>query len=134
MADRLLYEDSGLRLRWRELLDPSHTYLFKPTTGTNHVFVYFAQLGATGPIKIGFSWMVESRIRQFDRFMPEPVNLICVIRGNSRLEALLHNEFKEYRMRGEWFSPDNRLCDFVKFCHEEGYALSFDQYKVKTFC
>ena len=70
-------------------------------------YVYLIQKGY-GSIKIGVSKDPESRLKMLQTGNPTELHLIakfpCESEKQARaLEADLHNEFREYRMKGEWF-------------------------------
>ena len=67
--------------------------------------VYFIQAGEDGPIKIGFSKDVESRLTDLQVASPEELRLLRTIEGTKEDEAHVHYLFSSYRLRGEWFEP-----------------------------
>lgn len=77
--------------------------------------VYFLQMkDAFGPIKIGYS--ADIRHRRFDLLvgMPYELELLGYLPGRTMYhEKKLHERFKAYHMRGEWFSPGPRLIDYI---------------------
>jgi hypothetical protein len=68
-------------------------------------WVYFAQAGDAGPIKIGQTRDVHTRIRALRAMHYEEIRLIGVIPETFIPESRLHNEFGPHRIRGEWFRP-----------------------------
>lgn len=72
-------------------------------------WVYFAQRGADGPIKIGVSGSVKTRVSALQTAVAEPVHLLASIVGDRHIEAALHERFRSSRLKGEWFSPSSEL-------------------------
>lgn len=72
--------------------------------------VYFIQAGTDGPIKIGYAASVADRLSQIQTCNPIELRLLGVVRGAARgLEMLLHREFGDAHVRGEWFCPTKTL-------------------------
>lgn len=69
-------------------------------------FVYFIENTETNRIKIGHSKDVQSRLSSLNVASDAPLNLIGSIPGNSSLEKSFHEEFSDFRVRGEWFSGE----------------------------
>lgn len=65
--------------------------------------VYFARAGEDGPVKIGFSSQVGSRIDGLQVGAAEPLLLLRTINGGPVVERWLHKRFRDSRIRGEWF-------------------------------
>lgn len=72
-------------------------------------------------IKIGRS-VRNPRNRLSALQVGSPVELypVLYLRGCTMLEALLHQTFKRYHQRGEWFLPKGDLARFIKRCRDEG--------------
>lgn len=71
--------------------------------------VYFVQSVDGGPIKIGHSIAVSSRLRSLQSSSPTALRLLLQLPGGERLERFLHEAFAEVRLHGEWFSPHESL-------------------------
>lgn len=78
--------------------------------------VYFVQSGAAGHIKIGYSKQssLKKRMDGIQVGSPERLVLLATEPGGPEREAALHEEFDEYRHRGEWFRPGPRLLEYVE--------------------
>jgi hypothetical protein len=74
-------------------------------------FTYFIQAGPDGPVKIGIADDVEKRLKELQTGCPHDLRIIGRIKGN--VESRLHEIFDQFRLRGEWFSPDIRLMAFI---------------------
>lgn len=83
-----------------------------PATGTG--WIYFLRAGTSGPIKIGTSVNVDSRIATLQTGCPDELRLIARIRGGSGVERMLHQKFDRDRIRGEWFKPSSELVELIK--------------------
>lgn len=67
--------------------------------------IYLVQAGEGGPVKIGVSTDVPSRIRSLQTGIPQPLILLATFPGCRSKERRLHERLARYRIRGEWFSP-----------------------------
>lgn len=76
-------------------------------------WVYFVQAGEGGPIKIGFSSDVGSRIAALQSGHGEPLRLLAMVPGSRPEEKALHGRFAPARVRGEWFRPTAELLDHI---------------------
>lgn len=70
---------------------------------------YFVQRGRGGPIKIGISSHIESRLRALATGSAEPLVLLGVIDGDH--ERTMHEQLAEHRLEGEWFSPSPEVLE-----------------------
>lgn len=103
--------------------------------------VYFVQAGDRGPIKIGISKNVNSRISSLQTANSKELVLLGIIESNAdeNLEAKLHSLFAKDLARGEWFNPSPELLEYI--CRNtirlsakseiinqtEAYATDFDE-------
>lgn len=89
--------------------------------------VYFVQMMACeehgGPIKIGIAQDVERRIANLQSCSPYRLKLVLEIGGGESRESLLHRQFEDLRMRGEWFRAEQALIDFINESIPEGVAF-----------
>jgi len=69
-------------------------------------FIYFVQGESGGSVKIGYATDIEKRIKSLQTGFPETLVILKSFPGDTTDEASIHEEFKEYRLRGEWFKPD----------------------------
>jgi hypothetical protein len=67
--------------------------------------VYFIQGYDGGPIKIGRARDPRQRVRDLQIGSPVPLDLVCTIEGDERLESAFHKVFADDRLHGEWFAP-----------------------------
>ena len=78
--------------------------------------VYIVQVGDDGPMKIGWVkvWgRLRGRLHTLQIGCPYPIYVRRLLQGDATLEAQLHERFKRYRMRGEWFRPVPSLRKFA---------------------
>lgn len=70
--------------------------------------VYFIQRGEGGPIKIGVSTDVATRLRSLQAKSSELLVLLGTLPGGAELEQALHGRFRDQKVEGEWFrlSPE----------------------------
>ena len=67
--------------------------------------VYFVQGESGGPIKIGYSADIVTRITKLQKSYPDKLKVLSVIPGDFKTEAAIHKQLAEYRLQGEWFNP-----------------------------
>jgi hypothetical protein len=77
--------------------------------------VYFMQErgNASAPIKIGITGDVERRKAEIERAECCSLEVLATLHGTLREEQLLHIQFAEHRVRGEWFQPAPVLLSYV---------------------
>jgi len=79
-----------------------------------HGAVYFAQAEEGWPIKIGFSTNPAKRLRALQSAHGQLIKIIGLIDGVTvKREREIHKQFKEDRLRGEWFRPSAALLAFL---------------------
>lgn len=72
-------------------------------------------MGDDGPVKIGITNKLRSRMSQLQNGNPEVLRLIGLIpRGTREMEAHLHAMFDCFRIRGEWFSPAPEVIEYAE--------------------
>lgn len=74
-------------------------------------FTYFIQ-DELGNIKIGKSFTPEKRFQEFQVGNASKLTLLLYIIGNSEKE--LHQKFKSFRIRGEWFKQNEELLEYIE--------------------
>lgn len=77
-------------------------------------FVYFIQGECGGPIKIGYSTDVAGRLIALQTGYPDTLKLLAIMPAYPEDETAVHEEFKQYRLRGEWFKPVEPLLNKIK--------------------
>jgi hypothetical protein len=76
-------------------------------------FIYFIQAGNDGPIKIGWSEDVRSRLKQLKTANALPLKLLGSIEGTQEVEQFCHKLFSHLLVDGEWFNPDTSLLEMI---------------------
>jgi hypothetical protein len=69
------------------------------------IYVYLIQQGTHGPVKIGLAKNPQKRLATLQQANPTKLHGIAAWRGLPFEEAMLHEEFADQRIRGEWFKP-----------------------------
>ncbi len=88
--------------------------LKKKSAKESLVDVYFIQSVIGGPIKIGISVSISSRIETIQMMCPFILKIIGTIKGvGVETERILHEKFFKSRLHGEWFEPTKELLDYV---------------------
>lgn len=68
-------------------------------------FVYFIQGESGGPIKIGFTEDINSRLRTLQTGHFDTLIVLCTYPGKMQQERDYHKQFDQHRLKGEWFKP-----------------------------
>lgn len=77
--------------------------------------IYFIKpIGMPGPIKIGCSRLVESRLINIMAMSPFPLEIVYSEAGEHQLERQLHRCFADYHSHLEWFHPGERLIKAIE--------------------
>ena len=76
-------------------------------------WVYFIQVGQSGPVKVGHSKDPRSRFSSIQVGNHERLRLLCLMRGGEPVERSLHEWLKPEALGGEWFRPSARLRSIV---------------------
>jgi len=77
----------------------------EPHVGERTSYVYFIQAEDGGPVKIGWTFNAEKRLRAFQSASPYKLVIRKVVKGTQRLEHYLHHRYEANRLEGEWFDP-----------------------------
>ncbi len=84
--------------------------------------VYFAQIGADGPIKIGTTCgSVERRLNALRTSSPWDIRLIGQVSGSRQDERSFHTRFSRFRLNREWFAPSPELLREITTISESGW-------------
>ena len=75
--------------------------------------VYFIQEENNGLIKIGYSDNPKDRLRSLQVSSPNKLKIIKVVDGNFDRERFIHYKFSKFSVRGEWFSPNSELVEYI---------------------
>ncbi len=76
--------------------------------------VYFIQASDGGPIKIGVTTNLRSRLKSLQTGHAVPVCVLLSLSGDEADERRLHARFAHLRMSGEWFRPEPELLSFIE--------------------
>jgi hypothetical protein len=80
-------------------------------------WVYYIQAEEGGPVKIGKTLQMYSRLQSLQGMSPQKLRLLAVepnfleIGGDT--ESLRHKRFEKNRLHGEWFTPTQDMLDFL---------------------
>lgn len=78
------------------------------------IFVYMVYfIEANKRIKIGYTENPTQRISDIQVSSPYKINVLLLINGTVRYEKLIHKKFKPYRLRGEWFSYNKNIIEYI---------------------
>ena len=80
--------------------------------------LYIMCNSAKTKIKIGVSGNVEDRRKTLECACGESLDILAVVPPTeivaTHLESELHGRFSEFRLRGEWFKPDQTIYDYIQ--------------------
>ena len=65
-------------------------------------------------IKIGRSKNVKARLSQLQIANSHRLKLLLTVPKKGYMEADLHETFKSFKVKGEWFLNDSRIIDYIK--------------------
>lgn len=90
---------------------PSSDEIARAVDATGGGVVYFVQCGDSGPIKIGHTTRerLKARLSVLQTGSPFPLHLRRVVAGTRQTEAAAQQFFRDLRLHGEWFYPDDDL-------------------------
>jgi prophage antirepressor-like protein len=130
IVDLLISTGSDLGINYKQMIrdnnsaqcniierNPLITTIFKMLTQDKHTTamkkekVYLIHAKKNNAVKIGTSTNVQKRLKHLQISCPFKLDLLYVVDGGYRLEARLHSEFDEYRIRGEWFKYNKKIID-----------------------
>lgn len=77
-------------------------------------FVYFIQGKSGGPIKIGYTTDLESRLKTLQTGFPDTLTILCSVHGKTNDETLYHQKFEKLWVRGEWYRPEEPLLSYIR--------------------
>lgn len=75
----------------------------------SHLVYFIRQVGGVGPIKIGCSRHVASRLDVLSVWSPVPLEVLVAIPGGFVLERNIQRCFADLHSHKEWFHPGDRL-------------------------
>jgi len=78
---------------------------------------YF-KMGHPGYVKFGRARNPYTRVRELQTGCPLHLELWAAVDLDDRNEFRIHSAFSEYRLRGEWFSYEGDVGDFVQILIE----------------
>jgi hypothetical protein len=71
--------------------------------------VYFVGAAEEGPVKIGFTCELPSRLRSLQNSCPIPIKLLAAVQGGRDVEKAYHARFAADRLHGEWFARSEAI-------------------------
>ena len=83
--------------------------------------IYFIQQGIAGPIKIGKTEDMKSRMHDLQVGNPDQLRLVGV---QDRDEITLHIKYRDHRLRGEWFKASQEIVDYINQLDNLGRATT----------
>lgn len=84
--------------------------------------IYF--IGNDEYVKIGIANNPKKRLEALQTANHTHLRIIYTMPGNETLERLLHMIFRDYKIRGEWFTYSGALKKFIKCFKDEGFFIT----------
>jgi acetyl-CoA carboxylase carboxyltransferase component len=81
----------------------------------NSVVYFIERTDGVGPIKIGFTAHLKSRLNAIAKEIGRPVHVIAKFSGGRTAEESLHLRFGKRRVYGEWFERCKEIVDTAKY-------------------
>ena len=76
--------------------------------------IYFIRSTNNNVIKIGFtSGEISKRLKALQTSHPYQLELLATIPGDTNFEKSLHQQFEQYRLKGEWFKPHPEIISYI---------------------
>lgn len=107
---RELRRAKGMPDATKPIRPPGSPLVRTPMGTEGRPIVYF--LGCNGKVKIGTTTDLPRRHNDLSMGNPD-LTLLATILGGHREERELHERFREYRVRGEWFRLEGKLAEYV---------------------
>lgn len=118
LSDRCLAGSSALDLNDAGTGEKSDTRLTQPRSRAVRGHVYFIQAG--DKVKIGFSTRPLDRLKALQTSHPDQLKIIGTMLGLRRLEGHLHDMFRRWHVRGEWFQVCPAITRYIEQNTPEG--------------
>jgi Meiotically up-regulated gene 113 len=98
--------------------------------------IYFMHIPQCSALKVGLSNDPQRRLREAGTFSPHPVYLLGTIPGAEERERVLHEQFRDYHLRGEWFRDDPAVLRAVALLllNESGRSSVADELQRRRRC
>lgn len=77
-------------------------------------FVYYVLDPASAAIKIGLSQNPQRNFHNLQRGNATELEMIGWHKGDTSIETAIHRQFKDDKIRGEWFKDSKELRAFIK--------------------
>lgn len=75
--------------------------------------IYFIANSYSKSVKIGYSLSPKQRFSQLQIGNSYKLDLIGVMKGDREVERDIHNKFKKYHIRGEWYKLNDNIIKFI---------------------
>ena len=75
-------------------------------------------------VKIGYSQRISKRLYTLRCANPYPLDVLLCIKGSMRMESYLHDKFRKYRIKGEWFTLSLEIKSFIKEINSHNVELN----------
>ncbi|MFP1634128.1 GIY-YIG nuclease family protein [Zhengella sp. ZM62] len=81
--------------------------------GPTPTFIYFFVNASETAVKIGHAANIINRFRNIQNGNPEKLDRLYHLYGDPAIEGILHEQFREHRLQGEWFRYHGGISDDI---------------------
>lgn len=90
--------------------------------------VYFILNKENNHVKIGFSNNPDKRLGQLQTSCSHDLKLILSFYGDKDVEKYLHNKFKQFHIKNEWFEFNEKIEDLIYYLNDFSYEYFISHY------
>ena len=97
-----------------------------PQVSSSRSFVYIIREEGNKRFKIGVSNNPDKRLKTLQTGNPEDLTLLytsLVCSNSFEIETYVHEHFKDYLLRGEWFDPSLDIKEVIVYLESQRYVL-----------
>lgn len=103
--------------------------------------IYFILNEQNNHVKIGFSNNPDKRLSTLQTACSHDLKLLLSFYGDREVEKYLHNKFKKYHVKNEWFDYNDQIKDLILYLTHftfeyfvNHYCTNFKEYYVSHYC
>ena len=75
--------------------------------------IYFIQQNKKGPVKIGYTENLKTRITDLQVASPNKLILLGTVGGDRYVEKQIHQHLRFYHIGGEWFRASSFVLEYI---------------------
>lgn len=90
--------------------------------------IYFITTEDNKFIKIGYTKNLKARLSNIQTGCPYTLTVLRTVRENISLEKTIHQELYRYHVRGEWFSYNKEVSDYISNVLDTSIEPTYPKY------